>query len=123
MVPDLIYCPYCEIEHVPSKTADNQGNVVGLFCDCERLLIRVNTPCWNGESILPQLNRFLKASVRLNALKKMDNDSIRRLSKKMAYLFLQTKYGKERKLNYAFVEYHTRDIIYKLRESVVSANE
>lgn len=120
---ELVECPYCGFEHVPSLTVDPQGAVVGLFCENAKLLLRVNTTYWNGEDITRQLKRFLNASVRLKPLVKMDYDAIIRLSKKMAYLFLQTQYGKERKINYAFVEYHARDIILAMREKAVSLYE
>lgn len=120
---ELVECPYCGFEHVPSLTVDPQGTVVGLFCENAKLLLRVNTTYWNGEDITRQLKRFLNASVRLKPLVKMDYDAIIRLSKKMAYLFLQTQYGKERKINYAFVEYHARDIILAMREKAVSLYE
>jgi hypothetical protein len=120
---NVMYCPYCKTEHVLSETLDNEGNVVGLFCHSERLLVKVLTPNWNSENILPYLKKFLEASVHTRALIRMDTDALRRLSKKMAYLFLRTNYGKKAYINYAFVEYHTHDVLLAMKEKAVNEHE
>lgn len=114
---ELINCDYCGFEHVPSKTMDEDSNIIGLFCDSAKLMIRVDTTKWNGEDITADLEKFLDVSVNKRSLKKMDNETIIKLSKKMAYLFLQTSFNGSRRINYAFTEYHARDIIYKFRET------
>lgn len=120
---NVMYCPYCKTDHVLAETLDNDGNIVGLFCHAEKLLVKVLTSNWNGENILPHLQSFLEASVHKRALVRIDYDALRRLSKKMAYLFLRTSYGKKAYINYAFVEYHTRDILIALKEKAVNEYE
>jgi hypothetical protein len=111
----VVYCRHCEKEHVVSETMDSKGNVVGLFCNTKQAMLDVTTTKWNGEDIYPELRKYLERHLDKVALKRIKLEKIVGLSRKMAYLFMQTPYAKEHRLNYYFVQHHALDLIRRLR--------
>lgn len=113
-----VYCHFCGEEHIVSETKDNNGNVVGLFCNREKALIKSDTTRWNGEDIYEELRNFAKENVDIGAVSRIKPDKVAGLSRKMAYMFLQTYYAKEHKINYYFAQYHMATVIVRLRSKV-----
>lgn len=112
------YCPFCIEEHIVSETKDPFGNIVGLFCNREKALVQSDTTRWNDENIYGELRAFARKNVDFVALNRIKPNKIAGLARKMAYLFLQTDYAKERKINYYFAQYHMATVIVRLRSEL-----
>ncbi|PRT06960.1 hypothetical protein C6356_00615 [Bacillus wiedmannii] len=112
------YCHYCNEEHIVSETKDSNGNVVGLFCNREKALIKATTTKWNGVDIYGDLREFARRNVDLVAVNRINPEKVEGLSRKMAYLFLQTPEAKESSLNYYFAVYHMTRVIVNLRSEL-----
>lgn len=106
-----MYCPHCKEDHVVSPTYDNSRNHVGNFCNRKKLLTDATTPLWDGESITSELMRFVDETVDMTVLKRMDDERIPFLSKRIAFRLLQTEWAKERRLNFAFAQYWLTSVI------------
>ncbi|WP_029100206.1 hypothetical protein [Brevibacillus thermoruber] len=111
----IAHCFHCGERHIVSETMDGQGNVVGLFCNRKQAMVVVKTTRWNGEDVYDRLERFAAANVDTQALRRIKPEKVEGLTRKIAYLFLQTEYAKERKINYFFVVYHMRSIIRRMK--------
>lgn len=112
------YCHYCNEEHIVSETKDGNGNVVGLFCNRKKALIKATTTKWNGEDIYGELRKFARQNVDLAAVSRLKPEKVKGLARKMAYLFLQSPYAKERLINYYFAAYHMTTVISSLRSAL-----
>ncbi|WP_276913155.1 hypothetical protein [Aneurinibacillus aneurinilyticus] len=117
----VMYCRFCNTDHIASETMDTKGNVVGLFCNREKALIVATTTKWNDEDIYDVIERYVYANVDSVALKRIKPEKVSGLSRKIAYLFLQTKYAKERNLNYFFAQYHILDAIRRMKSRLANA--
>lgn len=111
----IIYCPHCGEEHVASETRDNEGIVVGLFCNRRKALISAAATTWGGEDVYPRLQSFLRRNVDMRALDRIESDKVVGLSRKMAYLFIQTTYAKDRRINYYWIQYHALKAIRRMK--------
>jgi hypothetical protein len=99
------YCVHCKTEHVVSPTYDNKRNLVGYFCNREKLLVSAETPLWDGENISRHILEFVKERVDMDVLERMERGRIKYLAKRVAFQLLQTDWAKERRLNFAFAQY------------------
>lgn len=106
------FCKYCNEEHVVSPTYDNERNLVGYFCNREKLLIESDTPLWNGLPITTELMRFVDERVDMTVLERMDFDRIPFLAKRIAFQLLQTDWAKGLRLNFAFAQYWLNNVIH-----------
>lgn len=113
-----VYCHFCNEGHIVSETKDYRGNIVGLFCNREKALIKSDTQRWNGEDIYSELRTFARKNVDIGAIARLKPDKVAGLSRKMAYMFLQAPYAKERRINYYFAQYHMTTVISRLRSEV-----
>lgn len=107
----VTYCRFCNERHIASETRDPDGNVVGLFCNREKAMITAFTSLWNGEDVLPAIERYADYAVDIEALRHIKPEKVIGLSRKIAYQFMQGNYAKQRNLSYAFVQHHTLDVI------------
>ncbi|WP_314587909.1 hypothetical protein [Paenibacillus terrigena] len=112
----VTYCRFCNEKHIVSETRDPAGNVVGMFCNRKKALITAYTSVWNGDDVLPRLEKFTEVNVDRAVLPRMQPDKLEGLSRKFAYYALQSDFARERKLNYAFVQHHILDILRALRQ-------
>ncbi|WP_232696163.1 hypothetical protein [Brevibacillus daliensis] len=111
----IVNCHHCGERHIVSETMDGHGNVVGLFCNRKQAMIVANTTNWNGEDTYDTMERFAIANVDTQALRRIKPDKVNGLVRKISYLYLQTTYAKERKINYFFATYHMRSIILRMK--------
>jgi hypothetical protein len=113
-----VFCHFCNEDHIVSETKDSRGNIVGLFCNREKALITSDTTKWNGEDIYEELRKFARRNVDHGAVSRIKPEKVAGLARKMAYMFLQTPYAKERFINYYFAQYHMTTVITRLRSEV-----
>ncbi|MFC4103617.1 hypothetical protein [Paenibacillus xanthanilyticus] len=112
----IVYCRFCNEEHPVSETRDSADSVVGLFCNRQKAMITAFTTYWNGEDILPAIERFADRTVDKVALTRIRRDKIDGLAKKISYQFRQSNYAEERKISYYFAQHHVLDVIRAMRE-------
>lgn len=111
----IVSCHHCGERHIVSETMDGHGNVVGLFCNRKQAMIVVKTSHWNGEDTYDAMERFAAGNVDTMALRRIKPEKVDGLARKIAYLYLQTAYAKERKVNYFFAAYQLRSIILRMK--------
>lgn len=118
MAEKVTYCRFCNEDHIVSETMDLDNNAVGLFCNRKKAMLTAFSHKWNGEDVYERLEHFLDRQVDKIALLNIEPNKINGLSRKMAYLFLQTPYAKKHRINYHFVQYHANDIIRRMRSKI-----
>lgn len=99
------YCKHCGEIHIVSPTYDGDHNVVGYFCNREKLLCEAVDSTWNGTDIMEQLRPFIVDRVDFKALYRMERSRIKFLAKRIAFQLLQTEWARSERLNFAFVQY------------------
>lgn len=114
----MVYCRHCNEEHIASETMDTNGEVVGLFCNRQQSMIVSNSTIWNDEDVGIAIERFANANVDSGALSRIKPEKVIGLSRKITYLFCQTSYAKERKINYFFAQHHMFIAINKIKNKV-----
>lgn len=112
----IVYCRFCNEEHPVSETLDGADNVVGLFCNRKKAMITAFTTFWNGEDILPAIERFAERTVDKVALSRIKRDKVDSLAKKISYQFRQSSYATERDISYYFAQHHVLDVIRSMRQ-------
>lgn len=115
------YCRFCNEKHIVSETRDSEGSVVGMFCNREKALITAHTSHWNGEDILPAIERFVNFHVDFEVLPRVKGEGLNGLSKKLAYQILQSNYAKKQKWNYYFVLHHALDTLRAIKQRLYYA--
>lgn len=102
------YCPHCKEDHIVSPTYDAVGNPVGFFCNRVKLMVSVESDraVWNGEDVTEWINGFTTSYIDIEALKRLNEERIPALAKRIAYALLQTEYAKARRVNFAFVQFY-----------------
>jgi hypothetical protein len=102
------YCPHCNEEHIVSPTFDNNGDIVGYFCNRAKLLVDVTNHdgIWDGSPVGFEIGEFTVKYIDVEALRKLNPSRLSALAKRIAYAFLQTDFAKERRINFAFVHYY-----------------
>lgn len=110
------YCRHCNEKHIVSETMDSAGSVVGMFCNRKQRMVTVHSTKWNDDDVHEPLQRYLAAQVDVEALSRIKSEKLDGLARKMSYLFLQTPYAKERRLNYFWTQAIALDIIRRMKE-------
>lgn len=104
--PIKMYCAQCDEEHIVSPTVDSTGNVVGYFCNREKLMAVVYTSKWNGVDVVPLVREYIAEKVDFKALLRMKPDRVPALAKRIAYQLMQEPKAKELRLSYAVMQWH-----------------
>lgn len=111
-------CAVCGNEHEVILTKDKLSKVVATFCPINKQVHNVTTGVYNGIDIIEPLKAFITIQFSTNGLKNLHDNSMQRLSKKVAYEFLITQFGKQHAPNFYFTQYHA----YKLLQEYKNAS-
>jgi hypothetical protein len=118
------YCPHCNEEHVVSETYDNEGTLVGYFCNREKLLISSEAPIWDGENVLTEfLGGYVYETVDADVLARMQPDRLIALSKRIAYRIMRTDWAEKRNINFAFTTYWVNELVKRLYSEISAVTE
>lgn len=112
------YCPHCNESHIVSATYDNNGTLVGYFCNREKLLIESTAPVWDGEDVSEYIGQFVRETVDIAVLERMQPDRLIALSKRIAYRLMRTEWAEQRKLNFAFVTYWVNEDVKRIYSGI-----
>lgn len=116
----VLHCPLCNEEHVLSATKDPDGNVVGWFCNRHKAMVIADTPRWNGVDAFASISKFARRNIDRRAIGRLDDVKAAGLSRKMAYLYIQTEWAQEAKVNYYFAQYHMQEAVEALRKEAAA---
>lgn len=112
------YCHFCKKKHSLRSITDNKGNEVALYCSNKRLVVKSDIALWDGEDLYGKLREYVRRTADISSLSRIRPDKIEGLAKKFAYTYCKLPYAIEKRLDYAFTQYHIQTIIVRLRSEL-----